>query len=82
MYVLHLAVIMGLLSYGNSRLIILTYDCWFGLLRSSSNCLIQAASCAALARATYSASAVDSATQVCFLLFQLVATPLMLNNQT
>ena len=34
------------------------------------------ASCAVLSSATYSASAIDGATQVCFLLLQLMAAPL------
>lgn len=41
------------------------------LFRSLVSCLIQIASCTALAKAMYSASAVDSATQLCFLPLQL-----------
>ena len=39
-------------------------------------CRNHIASCAALASAMYSASAVDNATHVCFLLLQLIAAPL------
>src|SRR4029434_119426 len=47
--------------------------------RSDISCRIQTASCAALASAMYSDSAVDKATHGCFLLFQRTAAPLILN---
>ena len=43
------------------------------------SCLSHTASCAVLAKAIYSASAVDSATEDCFLLLQLTAPPLIWN---
>ena len=53
--------------------------CDGGWLSSTLSCLIQMASCAALASAMYSASAVDKATLVCFLLRQLTAPPPIVN---
>ena len=44
--------------------------------RSEMSLSNQIASCTALARAMYSASAVESATQVCSLLLQLIVAPL------
>ena len=47
--------------------------------RSVVSCRSLNASCAAIARAIYSASAVDRVTLVCFLLLQLIAAPLSWN---
>ena len=44
---------------------------------SEGSCLSQRASCAALASAMYSASAVERATYACVLLLQLIAAPPM-----
>ena len=65
---------IGIADWLSSKTTIASVD---SPIRSLVNCLIQTTSCAALASAMYSVSAVDKTTHDCFLLLQLTAVPLI-----